>query len=169
MKKKRVFKYYKSYSYILILICKIGALEVFIKDSARSRQSTAVELGDIFGLSRMTMLRALHRLDYRNVKLTFKPGLTTPMRFKRLVFAIQHLKWTWQQWAAVIWTDETSIVLKSVRGKVRVWRKPDEKADVTVISRRWKHYSDLMLWGCYSCHQRGPCFIWFKELKEEKQ
>jgi hypothetical protein len=43
------------------------------------------------------------------------------MRFQRLVFAIQHLRWRWQQWAAIIWTDETSVVMKSVRGKVRVW------------------------------------------------
>ncbi len=64
MKKKRVFEYYKYHNFILILICKIGALEVFINNSARSRQSTAVELSDIFGLSRMTMLRALHWLDY---------------------------------------------------------------------------------------------------------
>jgi hypothetical protein len=26
-----------------------------------------------------------------------------------------------------------------------------------------------MLWGYYSYRQRGPCFIWFKELKKEKQ
>jgi hypothetical protein len=26
-----------------------------------------------------------------------------------------------------------------------------------------------MLWGCYSYYQIGPCFTWFKELKEEKK
>ncbi len=60
MKRERVIKQNKHLDYILQLICKIGALEVFIRDSAKSRQSTAVELGDYFGLSRMTMLRALH-------------------------------------------------------------------------------------------------------------
>lgn len=92
-----------------------------------------------------------------------------PMRFKRLVFAIQHLQWQWQQWAAVIWTDETSIVLKSVRGRIRVWHKPKKQTHPTVICRRWTHYSNFMLWGCYSYYMIGPCFIWFKEPVEENK
>jgi hypothetical protein len=94
MKRKRVIKQNKHLNYIHELICIITALEVSIRDSAKSRQLTADELGDYFGLPQMTMLRALHWLDYRNVKLTFKLCLTTPMRFRRHVFAVQHLKWT---------------------------------------------------------------------------
>ncbi len=43
----------------------IGPLEVFVRNSAKSCQFTAVELSNFYGLSRKILLRALYRLDHR--------------------------------------------------------------------------------------------------------
>lgn len=68
-----------------------------------------------------------------------------------------------------MWTNETSVVMKSPWGKVRVWQKPTEKAGPTVICRWWKPYSDFMLWGCFSDYRIDPCFVQFRKSAEEKK
>ncbi len=40
---------------------------------------------------------------------------------------------------------------------------------LTVIRRYWKHYSHFMFWAWFFNYKKGPCFLWFKELAEEKK
>ena len=56
---------------------------------------------------------SLKAQGFNNVKPTRKLGLTILMRQQRLAFALRYQYWTIEQWKAVIWTDETSIVLRT--------------------------------------------------------
>jgi hypothetical protein len=145
------------------------ALQEYISSSRKARASTAKVLGADFGVSRMTILRALLRLNYHRVKPTFKPGLTDRMRAARLAFALEHRDWTLDGWRRVIWTDETSVILGQRWGIEMVWRKPDEVVEKTCIRPRWPAYMEFMFWECFCYERKGPRHIWDKETKEEKE
>ena len=68
----------------------------------------------------------------------------------------------------MIWTDETSVQLGSVRGKRRVWRRSNEAFHPHVITRRWKGFLEMMWWSSFTYDKKGPFHIWEDETKEEK-
>jgi len=74
-----------------------------------------------------------------------------------------------EDWKNVIWTDETSVQLGGIRGKRRVWRKPDEAYHKHCIKTRWKGFKEFMFWGCFSYDQKGPCYIWEDKTAAKKK
>ena len=56
-----------------------------------------------------------------------------------------------------------------VRGRRRVWRRPDEAFNKHVITRRWKGFSEFMFWGCFSYNKKGPCHVWEAKTAQEKR
>ncbi len=147
----------------------LGALQSFVSHDKEARETTAEALGDNFGVSKMTTLRALKKLSYHSVKPTFKPGLTQAMRDARLAFAIAHKDWTLEDWMRVIWTDETSVILGHRRGRLRVWKMPKEIMEDSVIRRRFKKYAMFMVWGCFTYHLKGPMHIFQTETAAERR
>ena len=140
----------------------------FSKDRAH-REKTAAAIGYDFKLSPTTIRRILKKLGYRACKSTKKPILDKKMMEARLEFCKAHAHWTLEQWKDIIWTDETSVVLGSPRGRVRTWRKANEALAPTVIRRRWKKASEFMFWGCFSYDKKGPCYIWNAETAKERK
>jgi hypothetical protein len=69
----------------------------------------------------------------------------------------------------VIWTDETSVQLRSIRGKRRVWRLPKEAYHIHVIVQRWKGFLEMMWWSAFLYDKKGPSHIWEEETKKEKE
>jgi len=61
------------------------------------------------------------------------------------------------------------VVLGHRRGRVRVWRRPDERDNIHCIRRRWKGVKEFMFWGCFSYYEKGPCHIWKDETMAEKK
>ena len=95
--------------------------------------------------------------------------MTKAMRETRLHFAEKYKDWTVEDWKKVVWTDETSVVLGSRRGSVRVWRNPAEKYHPQVIKRRHAGYSEFMFWGSFTYDRKGPCHVWKAETAKEKR
>ena len=77
-------------------------------------------------VSQRTVWRILQEHQYFSYKRTVKPGLKLEDKAARLKWCLEHKHWNLEDWKNVIWTDETSVQLGSVRGKRRVWRRPDE-------------------------------------------
>ena len=70
----------------------------------------------------------------------------------------------------MIWTDETSVVLGSERGRIRaVWRRPEEAHIKSNIRRRFRGYSEFMFWGAFSYDKKGSFHIWKPETLKEKE
>jgi hypothetical protein len=107
--------------------------------------------------------------NLHKIKTIKKPGLTPSMKEARLQFCLRYQNWTLKDWKAVIWSDETSVVLGERRGSQRVWRTPGEMHHPDVIHRRWKGFSEFMFWACFSYDKKGPCHIWKKETEKEKK
>jgi len=94
-------------------------------------------------VSASTVYRTLIAEGYGSYKRTVKPGLNDDNKKKRLAWCLEHSlenRWDLEKWKTVIWTDETSVQLGSVRGKRRIWRKPDEVYHNHVVVERWKGF-----------------------------
>ena len=98
-----------------------------------------------------------------------KPGLDSAMKEARLQFYLRYRHWTLEDWKNVIWSDETSVVLGSRRGRRLQWRTSKEKYTQTCIRRRWKGCSEFMFWSCYSYEKKGPFHVWKPETASEKR
>ena len=140
-----------------------------ISKNSTTRSLTGQALGLQFGVSAKTVQRVLKRKGYRKVKPTIKPGLTTAMMEARYQFALRYKDWKLEDWKAVIWSDETSVILGHRRGGHRVWRTTKEAYNPHVKRTRWKGYSEFMFWGCFSYDKKGPCHIWKAETATQKK
>ena len=90
-------------------------------------------------------------------------------RKARYQWALKYQYWTLDDWKKILFSDETSVIVGHRRGADRVWRKPSERDNKTVIQGRWAHYSEFMFWGSFSYDFKGPCHIWQKETDKEKK
>lgn len=88
---------------------------------------------------------------------------------KRLKFCRDHEHWTLEDWKNVIFSDETSVVIGQRRGAVRIWRTSDESTNPTCVRRRYKGYSDFMVWASFTYDRKGPLHIWNPETTQEKR
>jgi hypothetical protein len=59
--------------------------------------------------------------------------------------------------------------LGGIREKRRIWRLPGEAYNKHYIQRRWKGFSEFMFWGSFSFSKKGPCYVWEKEILQEKR
>src|SRR5436190_7651166 len=119
-------------------------------------------------ICRRTILQTLKRLKYKSVKLTTKPGLNNDQKKVRVSLALKYQSWTIEDWKKVAWSDETSVILGSVRVKRRVWRLSKQAYNKHCLRRRWKGRMEFMFWACFCWHKRGPCYIWPKETEAMK-
>lgn len=115
-----------------------------------------------------TVWKILKAEGYSQCKLTVKPGLQDLNKKERLAWCLERKDWTLEQWKDIIFSDETSVQLGGVRGRRRVWRKPDEAFHDHVIRRRWKGFSEFMFWGCFTYDKKGPCHVWEKQSAADK-
>ena len=96
-------------------------LEQAILDNVRhdrnDREKSSAVLGYEHGVSSTTILNILRRNNFRPCKSTMKPGLDSAMKEARLQFCLRYRHWTLDDWKNVIWSDETSVVLGSRRGR----------------------------------------------------
>ena len=112
------------------------------------------------------MLRFLKEQGYKPCKTTKTPGLDDKMKKVRLEFCERYKDWTLEDWKNVIWTDETSVVLNARRGgRVRVWRKANERFLKANTRVRYKGFTEFMFWGC---DHKGPMHCWRAETKREQ-
>ena len=141
-----------------------------VRKNRHEREKSSAILGLEHNLSSTTILRVLKRNGMRSCKTPKKPGLSESMMEARLQFCLRHEHWTLEDWKNVIWTDETSIVLGSERGRKRaVWRRPEESHVRTNVRRRFRGYSEFMFWGAFSYDKKGPFRIWKPETAAEKR
>jgi hypothetical protein len=140
-----------------------------VERNRAGREKSAEVIAYQCGISISSVLRILKRRGYRKRKPTWKPCLNEDQKEARLQFALRYKDWTLEDWKAVIWSDETSVILGHRRGGQRLWRTVDQKHDKSCIRRRWKGFSEFMFWGCFSYDKKGPCHIWRAESAQAKK
>ncbi|KAJ8370082.1 hypothetical protein SKAU_G00101100 [Synaphobranchus kaupii] len=116
----------------------------FIVNSAlRNRMMNATQLQahlrEVRGtqVSRQTIRNRLHQRGLRARRPARVPDHTTRHRRHRLAWAREHLRWTRDQWASVLFSDESRFTLSRNDGRQRCWRRQGERyASATVVTRR---------------------------------
>jgi len=83
------------------------------------------------------------------------PELLRAHRTQRLNFAREHRNWGPEEWAQVLFTDESRFCLRSPDGRERVWRRTGERFAQCCISPRTPFGGgSIMVWAGVSLHAR---------------
>jgi transposase len=111
-------------------------------------------------VSRTTLRRRLKEVDLYSRVRRRKPVLKPHHARARLLWAIEHVDWTRDQWMRVIWSDESTVVLgRKSRRRRCIRRKGDaykkRHCDGTVKSGK----ISIMVWACFSGTKVGPMIV----------
>ena len=111
-------------------------------------------------ISHQTKRNRLHAAGLRARKPAKRPKMTAAHRAARLRWAREHVRWNRQQWANVMFSDESRFCLRKVDGRLRVWRRPGERfADVCVQEVTAFGGGSGMIWAGITATQGTPAVI----------
>ncbi len=101
-----------------------------------------------------TVRRRLISAGLRSYKAARKPLLTIAQIKKRMIFCKQHKNWTSDQWAKVLWSDESKFVqFGAIHHHVRRPAGCRFQGQFTVPTT--KSCASVMVWGCFVASGRG--------------
>ncbi|KAK7112337.1 hypothetical protein V1264_011806 [Littorina saxatilis] len=110
-------------------------------------------------VSGQTIRNRLHKFGLRARRPVRGTTLTTNHRAARRAWCTQHVKWQRQQWAQVLFTDESRFCLEPADGRIRVWRCRGERfAEDAVLERQRFGGGSVMVWGGISTRLRTPLY-----------
>lgn len=110
--------------------------------------------------SKPAVYRILKRNGANSVELTIKPRLNKEQQWRRFEWVLEAWNWSDDFLHTIVWSDETSLVLGSNRGKRRMWKNPNEAYNAHCVRNRWKRRMECMFWGCFSYYKVGPGYCW---------
>jgi transposase len=131
-----------------------------VKKAKKDPKKTAVdvmrEVNEEIGLdiSKRTARRRLNEAGLFGRRPSRKPLISEANRKARAAFAKDHLHWTKEEWAKVLWSDESKFNLFSSDGVRYVRRPVGKRYDVRYQVPTVKHGGgSLMVWGksVFSC------------------
>jgi len=74
----------------------------------------------------------------------------------QIQFARDHQNWTVEDWKNIAWS-ESRFLLRHSDGRVRIWRKQNEKIDPScLVTTVQAAGGGVMVWGMFSWHTLGP-------------
>jgi len=95
-------------------------------------------------------------MGLRNRLARRKPLVTAANKAARLAWCQDHASWTKEDWAKVLWSDESTFTLFQNSRCSRVWREPKDKWASSCVAATVKHSPSRMHWGCFSRDGVGP-------------
>lgn len=99
-------------------------------------------------VSDQTIRNRLHASGLRAHNPADCPRLTNSHRRARLCWAQRHRHWTRQQWGRVLFTDESRFCLRSIDGRLKVWRRRGERFASCCLQRKVAFSGgSVMIWG----------------------
>ena len=99
-------------------------------------------------VSDQTVRNRLKEANLRARRSAVRQVLTRAHRRVRLNWARAHVAWTRQQWATVLFSDESRFTVSFHDGRIRVWRRQGERYQDPTISQRDRHGGgSVMVWG----------------------
>lgn len=105
-----------------------------------------------------TVRRAVKKQGMKAVYKKKKPLLEKRHKKARLAFANKYKEWTEDDWAKVIWSDETKINLLGSDGVKWVWEKKGEGLiSREIIGTKKFGGGNIMVWGCMTWEGVGLC------------
>jgi hypothetical protein len=144
---------------------EIDTLCDFVCASRKNRRITWFEISLLWGCSEKAIDNAFKSRGFHRRIAWKKPVISEKNRVLRLQWAIEHLDWTPEQWAEILWTDKTWVT-GGRHTKTWITRRINEELDPTCIIDKIQRKSGWMFWGCFSGRTgKGPGIFWEKEWK----
>ena len=111
-------------------------------------------------MSVQTVRNRLHSAGLR----AWRPYVGVPLsqrhRQARLAWTRQNSRWTNQQWATVLFTDESRFLLDMLDRRRRVWRRRGERyANCAIVEHDLYGGGSLIVWGGISVRSRTELFV----------
>lgn len=104
-----------------------------------------------------TIRRRLREQGIRARRPAVRPVLTRAHRAARLAWCRRHLGWRRQEWARVLFSDESRFTISFCDGRERVWRRSGERYnDSCVIEHNRFGGGSVMVWAGIGIGQRTP-------------
>ena len=98
-----------------------------------------------------TVCKILKRNGFRNRIARKKPFISLVNRQKRIAFAKEYIHKPPEFWEQIIFTDESKYCIFGIKGRTRVWRKPNTSLNKENLVPTTKHGGGgVMVWGCMS-------------------
>lgn len=124
-------------------LCATGIKELWKKKTSQN-------------VSEITIRRTLHSLGLRSCVARRKPLISPANKEARLAWCLEHESWTKNDWARVLWSDESTFTQFQQSRTSRVWREPEDEWSLSCVSATVKHSPSRMFWGCFSRKGMGP-------------
>ena len=127
----------------------------------RERHTTAhlqIQLAKVHGtrVSDNKVRRCLAEHNYRPRRPAIGPPSTRAHRRAPLAFSREHIHWTVDDWAKVLFMDESRVSLYASDRRARVYRRPTERfAQCNVLQVLPFVGGSVMVWGGISLSGRG--------------
>lgn len=84
-----------------------------------------------------------------------KPLISKTNRFRRIIFARQHVNWSDQDWKRVVWTDETSFERIRKSGREYYYKECNDNISMNTRPSVQKGGGSSMFWGCFQYKNIG--------------
>ena len=111
-------------------------------------------------VSVQTVRNRLHSAGLRARRPYVGVPLSLRHRQARLTWTRQHRQWTNQQWATVLFTDESRFLLDMLDRRRRVWRRRGERyANCAIVEHDRYGGGRLMVWGGISVRFRTELLL----------
>ena len=99
-------------------------------------------------ISDQTVRNRLREVNLRARRPAVRPVLTPAHRVAHLTWARAHVAWTRQQWARVLFSDESRFTRLFHDGRTRVWRRPGTRFQNANVQERDRYGGgSIMVWG----------------------
>ena len=135
-----------------------------IRNVRTDRQQTLAQLckygTGVHPLCKPTVLRVLKEAGFAWRATIGKPFLKPRHLRARLKWAKAHKNWTVEDWAQVIWSDESGRHLGNYSRKDRAWSRADERLDPSVMhGTHAQNRSYVGYWASISMDGTGPIYV----------
>ncbi|GBL91865.1 hypothetical protein AVEN_172782-1 [Araneus ventricosus] len=122
--------------------------------------TTQLNQGASRTVSKRTVQRSLHLMDFGSRKPTRVPLLNARHRAARLAWAREHREWTLEDCKRVAWSDESRFRLLHADGRLRKGRQAHEAIDPACqVGTVQCHGGSIMVWGVFSWQLLGSLVL----------
>ena len=118
-------------------------------------------------MSKMTISRILRKNNLKSYTALRKPLLTPLDRIKRRRWCRERLHWTDNDWAKVIFSDESNFEVFNRKSQVLVRRYASEKFEKRMcVPRLQGGGGSIGIWGCFSAKGTGVRYIYSGRMNQ---
>lgn len=121
---------------------------VHLQDRFRPATVTARNIPGLQRISGRTVRNRLREANLTPHRPAIRPVLERHHQTARLNWATRHIRWVFNQWQQVLFTDESRFCLYTHDGRLRCYRRRGERyQDGCVVERVRQGGGSIMVWG----------------------